>query len=258
MEIEKAEASPKRWTRRAMDAADAPSGESRRGRRVFRCRGGRRARRAPARARNEQRGPDYKAFIAPIRRDRSRPRTCATPRSSSGCARYLDKQLQNLSASSARLANRLQRRLMAQQNRAWEFDLEEGMLDPGAPVARRHRSAAAAVVQAREGHRFPRHGRDAAARQFRLDARAPDHGRGDLRRHSGAHAGALRRQGRDPRASPPAPGRAASRARSLAAGRQAGRARPAQRSAPHHLQVRRRALAARAQEPRPDDARRAC
>jgi cobaltochelatase CobT len=30
----------------------------------------------------------------------------------------------------ARLANRLQRRLMAQQNRAWEFDLEEGALDP--------------------------------------------------------------------------------------------------------------------------------
>ena len=30
----------------------------------------------------------------------------------------------------ARLANRLQRRLMAQQNRAWEFDLEEGLLDP--------------------------------------------------------------------------------------------------------------------------------
>ncbi len=30
----------------------------------------------------------------------------------------------------ARLANRLQRRLLAQQNRAWEFDLEEGVLDP--------------------------------------------------------------------------------------------------------------------------------
>lgn len=43
---------------------------------------------------------------------------------------YLDKQLQNLSAVVARLANRLQRRLMAQQNRAWEFDLEEGILDP--------------------------------------------------------------------------------------------------------------------------------
>jgi cobaltochelatase CobT len=43
---------------------------------------------------------------------------------------YLDKQLQNLSSVVARLANRLQRRLMAQQNRAWEFDLEEGTLDP--------------------------------------------------------------------------------------------------------------------------------
>ncbi|MGO4781975.1 hypothetical protein AB4084_41450, partial [Lysobacter sp. 2RAB21] len=30
----------------------------------------------------------------------------------------------------ARLANRLQRRLMAQQNRSWQFDLEEGSLDP--------------------------------------------------------------------------------------------------------------------------------
>ena len=42
---------------------------------------------------------------------------------------YLDKQLQNLSSVVSRLANRLQRRLMAQQNRSWEFDLEEGMLD---------------------------------------------------------------------------------------------------------------------------------
>jgi cobaltochelatase CobT len=37
--------------------------------------------------------------------------------------------LQNLSSVVARLANRLQRRLMAQQNRSWEFDLEEGVLD---------------------------------------------------------------------------------------------------------------------------------
>jgi cobaltochelatase CobT len=42
---------------------------------------------------------------------------------------FLDKQLQNLQGVVTRLANRLQRRLMAQQNRAWEFDLEEGMLD---------------------------------------------------------------------------------------------------------------------------------
>ena len=44
-------------------------------------------------------------------------------------------------------------------------------------------------------------------------------------------------------------------ARSLAAGRQAAGARPSQRSSPHHLQVGRRALAAGAQESRPDDAR---
>jgi cobaltochelatase CobT len=41
----------------------------------------------------------------------------------------LDKQLENLAGAVARLANKLQRRLMAQQNRSWEFDLEEGMLD---------------------------------------------------------------------------------------------------------------------------------
>ncbi|HXY90497.1 MAG TPA: cobaltochelatase subunit CobT, partial [Xanthobacteraceae bacterium] len=42
---------------------------------------------------------------------------------------YLDKQLQHLQGIVARLANRLQRRLLAQQSRAWDFDLEEGMLD---------------------------------------------------------------------------------------------------------------------------------
>jgi len=42
---------------------------------------------------------------------------------------YLDQQLANLSNVVSRLANRLQRKLMAQQNRAWSFDLEEGMLD---------------------------------------------------------------------------------------------------------------------------------
>jgi cobaltochelatase CobT len=41
----------------------------------------------------------------------------------------LDKQLESLAGAVARLANKLQRRLMAQQNRAWDFDLEEGLLD---------------------------------------------------------------------------------------------------------------------------------
>jgi cobaltochelatase CobT len=42
---------------------------------------------------------------------------------------FLDKQLATLHVAVSRLANRLQRRLLAQQNRAWDFDLEEGMLD---------------------------------------------------------------------------------------------------------------------------------
>ncbi|WP_037470265.1 cobaltochelatase subunit CobT, partial [Sinorhizobium fredii] len=42
---------------------------------------------------------------------------------------FLDKQLAHLQGAVGRLANRLQRRLMAQQNRSWEFDLEEGFLD---------------------------------------------------------------------------------------------------------------------------------
>ena len=42
---------------------------------------------------------------------------------------FLDKELKNLNAAVARLANRLQRRLLAQQNRSWEFDLDEGMLN---------------------------------------------------------------------------------------------------------------------------------
>jgi cobaltochelatase CobT len=42
---------------------------------------------------------------------------------------FLDKQLAHLQGAVGQLANRLQRRLMAQQNRSWDFDLEEGYLD---------------------------------------------------------------------------------------------------------------------------------
>ncbi|MFT5540746.1 MAG: cobaltochelatase CobT, partial [Alphaproteobacteria bacterium] len=48
---------------------------------------------------------------------------------------HLDNQLANLQGMIGRLANRLQRQLMAKQSRAWEFDLDEGMLDS----ARLHR-----------------------------------------------------------------------------------------------------------------------
>ncbi|MDJ0947932.1 MAG: cobaltochelatase subunit CobT [Alphaproteobacteria bacterium] len=43
----------------------------------------------------------------------------------------LDQQLYHLQGIIARLANRLQRRLMAKQTRSWDFDLEEGLLDTG-------------------------------------------------------------------------------------------------------------------------------
>jgi cobaltochelatase CobT len=44
---------------------------------------------------------------------------------------YLDQQLIHLQGAVTKLANRLQRRLMAQQSRSWEFDQEEGLLDAG-------------------------------------------------------------------------------------------------------------------------------
>jgi cobaltochelatase CobT len=42
---------------------------------------------------------------------------------------YLDQQMSSLSNVVTRLANRLQRRLLAQQARSWDFDQEEGLLD---------------------------------------------------------------------------------------------------------------------------------
>ena len=43
----------------------------------------------------------------------------------------LDQQLSHMQGVVSRLANRLQRKLMAQQQRWWEFDLDEGILDAG-------------------------------------------------------------------------------------------------------------------------------
>ena len=45
--------------------------------------------------------------------------------------KYLDQQMAHLSSAVSKLANRLQRRLLAQQRRHWNFDLEEGVLDAG-------------------------------------------------------------------------------------------------------------------------------
>lgn len=85
--------------------------------------------RPQGRGANEPRGPEYHAFA---------PRFDEVVNAEDLCEHdelerlrsYLDKQLAHLQGIVARLANRLQRKLMAQQNRAWEFDLEEGILDP--------------------------------------------------------------------------------------------------------------------------------
>jgi cobaltochelatase CobT len=77
----------------------------------------------------EQRGPDYKAFVTKFDEMIAAEDLCDADELGRLRA-YLDKQLGHLQGVVARLANRLQRRLMAKQNRAWEFDLEEGALDP--------------------------------------------------------------------------------------------------------------------------------
>ena len=129
MQSEKAEASSEEMDEAAMDSAEAPSGEASEDADYSDADQPSDARRAPMGRANEVRGPDYKAF------SRSGDETIAAedlcdPDELERLRSFLDKQLQNLSSIVARLANRLQRRLMAQQNRSWEFDLEEGMLDP--------------------------------------------------------------------------------------------------------------------------------
>ena len=78
---------------------------------------------------NEPRGPDYRPFTMRFDETIAAEELCE-PEELDRLRGYLDKQLSNLQGVVARLANRLQRRLMAQQNRAWDFDLEEGLLDP--------------------------------------------------------------------------------------------------------------------------------
>ncbi len=72
--------------------------------------------------------PDYKIFTTKFDETVGAAELCP-PEELEQLRALLDKQLDGLSGAVARLANKLQRRLMAQQNRSWEFDLEEGLLD---------------------------------------------------------------------------------------------------------------------------------
>jgi cobaltochelatase CobT len=82
----------------------------------------------PRHGRNEPRGPDYRPYVTRFDETVAAEDLCEGEELDR-LRGYLDKQLSHLQGVVARLANRLQRRLMAQQNRAWDFDLEEGVLD---------------------------------------------------------------------------------------------------------------------------------
>jgi cobaltochelatase CobT len=112
----------------ATESADAPSGDFEEDAEYADAEQGSEARRQPSHGTAEARLPDYKAFSKRHDETVFAEDLCEAEELDRLRA-YLDKQLQNLSSIVARLANRLQRRLMAQQNRSWEFDLEEGMLD---------------------------------------------------------------------------------------------------------------------------------
>jgi cobaltochelatase CobT len=113
----------------AMDAADAPSGELPEDSDTGDADEAAQSWKPPSAGGNEHRGTDYKAFTTRFDETVSAQDLCE-PEELDRLRTYLDKQLFNLSSVVSRLANRLQRRLMAQQNRSWEFDHEEGILDP--------------------------------------------------------------------------------------------------------------------------------
>ncbi len=73
-------------------------------------------------------GLDYNAFTERFDEEVEAPELCDAEELDRLRA-YLDSQLTGLQGVVTRLANRLQRRLMAQQNRSWDFDQEEGVLD---------------------------------------------------------------------------------------------------------------------------------
>ena len=74
--------------------------------------------------------PNYTIFTAEFDEE-VRAEDLAEPAELDRLRANLDQQLEPLKGAVGRLANKLQRRLLAQQNRYWEFDKEEGILDSG-------------------------------------------------------------------------------------------------------------------------------
>jgi cobaltochelatase CobT len=127
-EMESSEASAEELEDGASEDSDAPSGELPEDADEADSEEASEAWRPPSSSANERRGPDYRAYLTKFDEVIAAEELC-DPEELARLRGYLDKQVQNLQGVVARLANRLQRRLLAQQNRSWEFDLEEGMLD---------------------------------------------------------------------------------------------------------------------------------
>ena len=78
--------------------------------------------------RNDRGEPPYHAFTREFDEEIAAEALC-DPDELTRLRQLLDQQLVHLQGVIAKLANRLQRRLLAKQSRAWDFDLEEGLLD---------------------------------------------------------------------------------------------------------------------------------
>ncbi len=201
----------------------------------------------------EKAAPDYKAFTTKFDETIAAEDLCE-PEELERLRSYLDKQLSNLSSVVGRLANRLQRRLMAQQNRAWEFDLEEGMLDPARLVR--------VIIDPQQPLSFKRE-KDTNFRDtvvtLLLDNSGSMRGRpitvaatcADILARTLERCGVkVEILGFTTRAWKGGQAR-----ESWLQSRQAALTRPAERPAPHHLQGGRRAMASRAAQPWAHDAR---
>lgn len=128
-ETETSEEAAEEMQEGASEAADAPAGDWEEDDENSEAEDAGEAPRPRENRQNERPTTDYKAYTEKFDEIVTAEELCDAEELTRLRA-YLDKQLAHLQGVVARLANRLQRRLMAQQNRSWQFDLEEGSLDP--------------------------------------------------------------------------------------------------------------------------------
>ena len=128
-EMQETEALSEESAEGAQEAADAPPGDYPDESEMVDAEEPAEASRQPQKPDNSRHASEYKAFTTKYDETIEAEELCDAEELDRLRA-YLDKQLSSVQGVVSRLANRLQRRLLAQQSRAWEFDLEEGTLDP--------------------------------------------------------------------------------------------------------------------------------